>query len=205
MGKKHQEGFTLIELLVLMMVVAVALGFGIPAFNAMTANSRMSAAANDLVSSLHAARSEALTRSRSVTLCASTNPDAERPACDSAAVMLGGWIVFVDGDTDGAVDDNEIVLQAHGPLPEDILTQARSQADRPPLQYVSFRADGVPQNIPGQGQGVGNIQLCDGRGNADTGNGRAAGRWIAILPAGRPMLVDKVATLQSDNNPLGGC
>lgn len=205
MGKKHREGFTLIELLVLMMVLAMALGFGIPAFNGMNANNRMSSAANDLVSGLHAARSAALTRSRSVTVCASSDFDAEIPACDAAAPLLGGWIVFVDADTDGTVDDGETVLQSHGAVAQDILAQPGSGADRPPFQYLSFRADGFLQDIPGLNPGINNIQLCDGRGNVDTGNGRAAGRWIAISPAGRPALIDEVAALQGDENPLGGC
>lgn len=52
---------------------------------------------------------------------------------------------------------------------------------------------------------VRNIQLCDARGNQDTGSGVAAGRWIAVSPAGRPALIDRVAQLQDASNPLGGC
>ncbi len=207
MGKKHQEGFTLIELLVLMMVLAVTLGLGVPAFNSMTANSRMSTAANDLVSSLHAARSEALTRSRSVTHCASSDWDVDPPACDGAAALFGGWIVFVDADTDGAVDDDEAVLQAHGPVHDSIRLHPRSRTniDGGLPQYLSFRADGILQPVPGLGPPVWNIQLCDPRGNRDTGNDRAAGRWITVSPAGRPALIDSVSVLEGDGNPLRGC
>jgi type IV fimbrial biogenesis protein FimT len=205
MGKKHREGFTLIELLVLMMVLAVALGFGVPAFTGMLANNRMSEAANDLVTSLHAARSEALTRSRSVTLCASSSWSAERPACDPGANLLSGWIVFVDSDTDATVADGEAVLQAHGPVDADILGQPESRADHDPPHYISFRADGFPQDVPGLATGLSNIQLCDSRGDVETSGERAAGRWIALSAAGRPALIDKVDMLQGDNNPLGGC
>ena len=205
MGKKHQEGFTLIELLVLMMVLALTLGIGVPAFTSMFANSRMSAAANDIVSSLSSARAEATTRNRSVTLCASSNWNAARPDCDAGASLLDGWIVFVDADTDGVVGAAEPVLQAHGPLDVSIRSQGRSGADIGPPQYLSFRDDGLLQDIPGLAPAVRNIQLCDARGNRDTGNGRAAGRWITILPAGRPALIDSVARLQDAANPLGGC
>ncbi len=209
MGKKHQEGFTLIELLVLMMVLAVTLGLGIPAFNDMRANNRMSAAANDLVSSLHAARAEALTRSRSVTMCASRDWDAEPPACDGEADLLEGWIVFVDEDTDGAVDNGEIVVQAHGPLHESIRNQALSKSGDAPPFYLSFRADGILQPIPGLPAPVSDIQLCDHRGGKSTGTNAAgdaiaAGRWINVSPAGRPALNDTVAALR-DGSPLGGC
>jgi type IV fimbrial biogenesis protein FimT len=205
MGKKHREGFTLIELLVLMMVLAVVIGFGVPALGDIVANSRMSQAANDLVSSLQAARAEASTRNRSVTICASSDWDAEHPGCDAGTNLLDGWIVFEDTNDDGVVDAAEPVLQAHGPLDDSIRLQSQSKTDRGPPQYVSFRDSGTPQDIAGLAPGVRNIQLCDARGNVDTGDGRAAGRWIMILPAGRPLLIDHVAQLQDPANTLGGC
>ena len=206
MGKKHQEGFTLIELLVLMMVLAVTLGLGVPAFNAMMANNRMSAAANDLVSSLHSARAEALTRSRSVTMCASLGWQADQPVCDGGtASLLDGWIVFVDEDSDGTVDNGELVLQTHGPLHDSIRSQPNSKSDSDPPYYLSFSAVGVLQNIAGLPPAVTNIQLCDARGDEDTGGGTAAGRWINLSPAGRPALIDDVSMLQGADNPLQGC
>jgi type IV fimbrial biogenesis protein FimT len=205
MGKKHREGFTLIELLVLMMVMAITLGIGVPAFMNMTANARMSAAANDVVASLHAARAEASARGRTVTLCASSDRDADAPSCDPAAPLLEGWIAFEDRDADGVADPTEPVLQSHGPLDARIARAAGSGTDGGPAAYLAFRADGVPQDLPGLGAGVRNIQLCDERGDEDTGGGTAAGRWIAVAPAGRATLVDERGRLQGDANPLGGC
>lgn len=202
---RHEVGFTLVETLVLVMVLALTLSLGIPAFNTMTSNSRMSAAANTLVSGLHAARSEALTRSRSVTLCASSDWDTAEPACDASAALLAGWIMFVDIDSDGLFDDDELLLQAHAPLHESILDAPRTSVDGGTPQYLSFRADSLLQDIPGRGAGIGNIQLCDGRGNRTLGGGRAAGRWITLSPAGRPTLIDRAAQLQDSQNPLGGC
>jgi type IV fimbrial biogenesis protein FimT len=170
----------------------------------MMANSRMSGAANDLVSSLHAARAEASARGRNVVLCASSDWDAERPSCDAGASLLAGWVVFEDADVDGAPGDAEPVLQVHGPLDAAILGQAGSRADAGPPQFLSFRPGGPLQEIGGN-PSVRNIQLCDARGDHDTGGGRAAGRWIAISPAGRPALIDRVERLQGDANPLGGC
>ncbi|MBM4196877.1 MAG: hypothetical protein FJ197_07240 [Gammaproteobacteria bacterium] len=174
MGKKHREGFTLIELLVLMMVMAIALGVGIPAVSAFIANTRMRGVANELVTSLHAARVEASTRARNVVVCASAEWATDDPGCNIDANLLSGWIVFVDIDADGA-------------------------------GYISFRADGLVEDVADRGEGTRNIQLCDQRGNADTGGGVAAGRWISITPTGRAMLFDKVERVESDTNPLGGC
>lgn len=205
MGKKHREGFTLIELLVLMMVMAIALGIGVPAFVTMAANARMSAAANDLVSSLHSARAEASARGRTVTLCASADWDADVPSCAASRSVLEGWIVFEDRDADGAVNGTEPVLQAHGPLDARIARATSSGTDGGGNEYLSFRADGFLQDLPGLGAGLRNIQLCDDRGDEDTGGGVAAGRWITLAPAGRPTLVDERARIQGDGNPLGGC
>lgn len=205
MGKKHQEGFTLIELLVLMMVLAAALGFGIPAFGNFMAGSRMQAAGNDLLSSLQAARSEALTRNRPVTVCASSNAGDSRPDCSPDAALLAGWIAFVDEDADAAVDEAEPVLLAHGPVAEAIRSQPRSGVDAGPPQYLAFRGDGALQSIDALGPPVRNLQLCDERGDRVGGDGRAAGRWIALSPDGRARLLDRAAMVQGARNPLGGC
>ncbi len=208
MGQKHQEGFTLIELLVLMMVFALTLGMGVPAFTSIVANTRMSTAGNDLVSSLHAARAEATTRNRSVTLCASSDWDAAEPGCDASAAVLDGWIVFVDGNSDGAVNEGETVLQGHGPVADTIRSHDGSAADAGPPQYLSFRGDGFPQEFTGIGAPVRNIQLCDARGDVSTGKDAdgeelAAGRWIAIGATGRPRMHRLRADVQG--NGLGGC
>ena len=60
--------------MVALVVVAIALGIGVPVFTTMAANERMSSATNDLVTSLHAARSEALMRRAPVTASTSTLP-----------------------------------------------------------------------------------------------------------------------------------
>ncbi len=204
MGKKHQEGFTLIELLVLMMVLAMTLGLGIPAMTGLVANNRMTVAANDLVSSIRAARAQASSRSLTVTLCASSNWNAPAPGCDADAPLLDGWIVFEDADGNAGRDAGETLLQAHGPLDDHIRLQARSSTDGDAPQFLAFRADGFPAGIGGH-SGIRNIQLCDARGNRDTGGGRAAGRWISISPTGQIALVNQVSRLQSSSNPLGGC
>lgn len=205
MGKKHQEGFTLIELFMLMMVVAITLGIGVPAFNSFLANARMTTAGNDLLGSLHMARAAATTRNRAVTICASGNWNTDQPDCDEEASLLGGLIVFVDEDQDGSVDDADLVLQGLGPVDDSIRAQPASSGDSGPPEYVSFRGDGALLDIPGMGAALRNIQLCDPRGDHDTGGGRSAGRWISISATGRPSLFDSVEQIQGAGNPLGGC
>ena len=96
MNSRNTNGFTLVELLVTLMVAAIVLGIGVPAFNGFIATNRMAAAANDITSALHLARTEAIKRRANVTLCASSNWNTATPSCDNASGLNDGWIVFVD-------------------------------------------------------------------------------------------------------------
>ena len=70
------------------------------------------------------------------------------------------------------------------------------------LPYILYGANGFPQ-AAGVGPAINDIQLCDARGDHDTGGGVAAGRWIQIGPTGRPQTYRMQAEVQG--NPVGGC
>ena len=182
MGKMHAEGVTLIELMVTLAVAGVLLAVGIPAIGDFIATNRMSAAVNDLVSSFHLARSEALKTGDRVSVCASTNWDSAAPSCNGND-LADGWIVFVDSITQNDdVDPGETVVLTHEPLPDVI--------DLTAPQIVSFAASGVLKNPqPGEVD----FLLCDNRADRDTGGGIAAGRWVQISPTGRPRIFSKVS------------
>ena len=94
--KRQQAGFTLYELLITSAVVGVIVAYGAPNLVDFMANSRMTAAANDLHSAFFLARSEAARAKTNVSICGSTNPMAEDPDCDGQ--FEDGWIVFEDPD-----------------------------------------------------------------------------------------------------------
>ena len=62
MGMHRFKGFTLIELLVAIFVLSIVLTMGVPAFTQFVQNNRMVSGVNDLISTLHAARVEAVKR-----------------------------------------------------------------------------------------------------------------------------------------------
>lgn len=82
-----KRGFTLIELLVTMAVAAILLTIAVPNFQMFVMNNRMASQANDLITALNLARSEAVKRAANVTVCASS--DGASCTGDWAA----GWIV----------------------------------------------------------------------------------------------------------------
>jgi len=188
MGKMHQEGVTLIELLVTLSVVAIIVAVGVPALRDFFAMNQMSAAVNDLVTSLHLARSEAIKREISTRLCPSTNWDAPNPACTQNGDLADGWIVVADPAA------NPVVIQRHEPLPD------RIRINRDFNDSIDFSASGLPNNANAGGEF--NMLLCDDRGDRDTGDGLAAGRWINIRGTGRPRIYTRRTDVQAR---LGGC
>lgn len=96
---KQTRGFTLIELLVTITIVAILAALAAPSFGRLVADNALSTQANSLMADLRFARSEALKRGISVTLCPSTT------ALDAGATCSGsdwktGWIAFIDNDAD---------------------------------------------------------------------------------------------------------
>lgn len=202
MGQMHEEGVTLIELMVALAVTAILLTVGIPAFTDFIATNRMSAAVNDVVSSLQLARSEAIKRRALVTVC----PSTDGASCTGGGLEQG-WIVFADNNGNAQADAGEDVLSAHGPLAADIggsMSWDNGGGGDP--CYAAFDSKGFLRNLPLAPVGsLLNLQFCDSRGDHDTGGGIAAGRWLQLAVTGRPQVISNRALLQGAENPLGGC
>ena len=102
-----QVGFTILELMITVAVLAILLGIGVPSFQAIIRQNRLSAHTNELLSAAAIARSEAVKRGSPVTMC-----PAEGDACLGDDEWSNGWIVFVDENGDpGEVDGGDIIIQ----------------------------------------------------------------------------------------------
>ncbi len=186
----HQEGVTLIELLVTLSIVAIIVAIGVPALRDFFAMNQMSAAVNDLVTSMHVARSEAIKREIPTTVCPSANWDEPNATCTPLASLADGWIVVADPA------GIAVVVQRHEPLSE------RIQLAHDFIDSINFTASGWPMPGNANAEGEFNLLLCDDRGDQETGGGIAAGRWINIRGTGRPRIYIKQTDVQT---MLGGC
>jgi type IV fimbrial biogenesis protein FimT len=144
------RGFTLIELLVVMTISAILLAVGVPMFQSTIASMRASEGANSLVASLELARTEALRRGTTVSVCRVTS--TAPTACDGSASggfaagdLAAGWMVYADngGSAVGAFNngvDEQIQLQ--GPLGTGSASRVEI-INAPVVNVITFRPDGL--------------------------------------------------------------
>jgi type IV fimbrial biogenesis protein FimT len=221
--KAHaQSGFTLYELLVTLLVAGILFGLGVPNFLEFQRNGAMSAAANEIITGLLAARAEAVKRQVFVTWCMSANPVAATPACAAGAVNNAGdrgFIVWTDenGNTvNGApvltdpTDGNAVVDAAELAVPlGGILRQSAAPGGRIQLSsncsYVTFAPNGFPRQAPGL-CAVTNMRilLCDDRGRRAAAGGLSAARVIRLEPLGRARVEQEMAEITTSLGVLAG-
>ncbi|HEY5804037.1 MAG TPA: GspH/FimT family pseudopilin [Lysobacter sp.] len=144
------RGFTLVELAITLTVLGVLMAVAIPGFRLVQNSSRLSAAANDLVASLQAARMEAIRRNGRVVLCSS----ADAATCSGVGTS-GGWVVFADADADASVDAGEEII-----LTNSVATPLTIKANNAVTEgIVMFRSDGMARDKGGQLL-TGQIRVC---------------------------------------------
>jgi len=147
-----QRGFTLAEMMATLAIAAVTASMAVPSMKNLVANNQRTSGANEFVSTLHAARSVAITRNVQVTLCPSS--DAEH--CNDAQ-WQEGWIYFVDINHDRHVNENDEILGAVSGI-VDITIRSKDFE-----HFLAFRPNGhIMVDTTAENQGE--MLLCDARG-----------------------------------------
>jgi type IV fimbrial biogenesis protein FimT len=170
-------GFTLIELMLTIAIAAVVMGLAIPSFNTAIKNNRLTTQANDLVTSLNLARSEAVKRGTRVRLCKS-NDGANCVADGAASNWAQGWIIFTDQNNNLAYDPlTETLLKVQGRAQVQISMAGSGGV----VDTVSYFASGLVDLAAGN-----LITICDDRAGA-------FGKIIGFGTLGRPSTTVEVA------------
>lgn len=147
----RKRGFTLIELVITVALAAILLTIGVPSFQQMIRNNRAATHANEFMSALNLARSEAVKRSVRVSLCPSTN----QVACTGGTDWSDGWIVFVD----------TAATDADAPVVGEVLRVGEALSGNPTFTgptNIRYRPAGdvIAQGQFGYGLGTNNHLVC---------------------------------------------
>lgn len=191
-----QRGFTLYELLITVVIVGVILSFGIANMSDFTRNGRMTATANDMLSTYHQSRSESTRTKTNTTICASANPMAAAPQCGND--WNQGYIVFTDLDGDISVDPGEAVIKRQGPVEAGVTLTAANGAT-----FFSFSGSGVGRGDVGGLTSVTQVLMCDERGNVPGGSGFSTARLFVMLPLGRGHILRDETQIQTAITAMG--
>ena len=146
-GARGSNGFTLIELMVTISLVATVMALAAPSFAAFQRNSELTSTANTLLSSLSAARSEAMKRGRNTYVV----PSAD---CTSwGSDWTEGWVVFVDVNGSQSLDSADVVLACEPKVPVAVsaVTGSAPEGFKDPggKVYLMFNASGYPTLLSG--------------------------------------------------------
>ena len=207
MVRRKQFGFTLWELLMTLLVAGILLAVGVPNVMEFQRNGAITAAANDLVTAVLSARTEAVKRQAFVTLCLSDDPLAPTPAClpNPVADATSGFVVFVDenGNTDAngarilvdATDGNAVI---DGNEPVLMRTDVRVDSIRLTADcgHVSFGPNGFTRQVAALCfPAVRSVLLCDDRGSRIAAGALSSARAVRIDRPGRGQVLQEDADI----------
>ncbi|MEX2516475.1 MAG: GspH/FimT family pseudopilin [Gammaproteobacteria bacterium] len=173
---KNISGFTIIEVMIAIVIIGVLITIGVPSFQSTVMNNRLVTQTNLFVTSLNQARSEAVKQNQQVSICATNNGTS---CATSGTNWENGWLVFVDRDGDGTIDDgddcgdaatDDCILTIQEPLAGELTLSSDTR-------IITYSGNGTVDNNR-------MLALCDSRG-ADYA------RAIMIGNTGRPSTASK--------------
>lgn len=165
----------MVELVVAMAILTISLTIAAFSFKDFLWSSQVTTAANEFAAALNYARSEAVTRGASVTVCRSDNafqadtPGTPVPSCTTAAGSGWevGYIAFVDANNNGTRDAGEDLLRVFAAQRGWVTLVGSNDL----VNRVRFAASGF------LGTGLGDVTASNAQGTRTVN--------IAVAPSGR--------------------
>lgn len=165
MNTKYKYGYSLLELMFTIGILGVTLAFAIPNMRSFLQSDTLTSYSNSLRGDLMYARNEARKSQQMAVFCSSSNG----VSC-TGSDFEDGWIVIVDTDNDGIVDQVKKVQQ---PIGRNISFYHTG------LSTITYNSSGY---LP-LGSNTGTISICDTRTNPND-----YAKTISISPIGRVSL-----------------
>lgn len=182
-SKKTSAGFTLLELLITLTIASILFGVAIPSFFAAIRSNRLTANANQLVSALNYARSEAVKRGVAITI--RRVDDKSSTNLGAAANWEDGWDVFLDADANGEFEAGGVVLKTFPGLQTNYTLRGNANL----TAFIRFMADG-------RANAAGYLVLCENSDNNATPEANTS-RVIEVNTIGRVSM-----GMDSNNNQI---
>lgn len=126
----NEHGLTLLELLMVLAIVSILFNYALPSLSKIIARSTNLTLSYQLINLVQYARTAAITKHQTVTLCGSS----DGVICD------GSWsnkiLVFLDIESNGQIDKNDLVLQVATTAPQNGSLLWRSFRNKSYLQLL---------------------------------------------------------------------
>lgn len=165
------KGFTLIELLITIAVFVIVIGFAAPSFQSIIQNNRTINLTNDFIYSLNLARSEAIKRGSSVSICPASNQSFN--SCGNN--WNQGWLIFVNPDENNVFSNDAIEVLVRIQQIDTTTANITLTTGNAP---VTFTSNGFANSTTGNMAFTLKATGCNGN----------HGRQIVISPTGRPVV-----------------
>ncbi len=204
--KKH-SGFTLIEIMITMGIVGVLLTLGVPSLKSFMQSNQLIATTNEMLTTLHIARSEAIKLNKRVSICDSN----DGKTCANVGDWTSGWIVFTDatGATPGDLTNTglpcvaanvntDCILRIHDAIADPLLTATGIyDSNNAVITSFTFTSRGLPKGANGAAQS-GIFSIC----SFDSSDTVIDSRAVVLSLSGRVRVSDNAAVINCPLNPL---
>jgi len=181
---KKNSGFNLVELMIVLLVAGVLFALAAPSFDSTSRNGNLTSSVNDMVSSLHLARTEATKRGVTVVVCRTSDANANAPACNTGnGSWQDGWLVFADDNDSGQIDGGEDLITVHDALGGSVIVKSHANLN----DAISYQATGFAEfGAPALGASTEQFFVyCD-----DSADDKFS-RVLLITNSGRPQIISR--------------